>query len=123
MRERRRSRQEGTATTSSPSWSERCFISCSASFSIPSSSATRCSAAPRSSVPTGPTLEKICAARTIVAQRAECAGRVAAMEQRLTATLTAVQTVKPALAKFYDLLSDEQKARFNALRAGDRRHG
>src|SRR5262249_29945869 len=50
-------------------------------------------------------------------------GRVAAMEQRLTATLTAVQTVKPALAKFYDLLSDEQKARFNALRAGDRRHG
>src|SRR5262249_8452491 len=62
-------------------------------------------------------------ARTIVAQRAECAGRVAAMEQRLTATLTAVQTVKPALAKFYDLLSDEQKARFNALRAGDRRHG
>src|SRR5262249_46851167 len=50
-------------------------------------------------------------------------GRVEAMEQRLTATLTAVQTVKPALAKFCDLLNDEQKARFNALRASDRRHG
>jgi hypothetical protein len=44
-------------------------------------------------------------------------GRVAAMEQRLEATLGAVSTVKPALARFYDLLSDEQKARFNGLRS------
>jgi hypothetical protein len=29
----------------------------------------------------------------------------------------AVSTVKPALARFYDLLGDEQKARFNALRS------
>jgi hypothetical protein len=39
------------------------------------------------------------------------------MEQRLAATLTAVKSVEPALTKFYDLLSDEQKARFNALRS------
>ena len=45
-------------------------------------------------------------------------GRVEAMDQRLEATLGAVRTVKPALFKFYDMLSDEQKARFNALRSG-----
>ena len=44
-------------------------------------------------------------------------GRVEAMEQRLEATLAATRTVKPALAKFYDMLSDEQKAKFNALRS------
>jgi hypothetical protein len=44
------------------------------------------------------------------------AGRVEAMEQRLTATLAAVKTVQPALVKFYNLLSNEQKARFNVLR-------
>jgi hypothetical protein len=43
-------------------------------------------------------------------------GRVAAMEQRLDATLGAAKTMQPALVKFYDMLSDEQKARFNALR-------
>lgn len=44
-------------------------------------------------------------------------GRVAAMEQRLDATLGAAKTMQPALVKFYDMLSDEQKARFNALRS------
>lgn len=44
-------------------------------------------------------------------------GRVETMEQRLQATLGAVRTVKPALARLYDLLSDEQKARFNGLRS------
>jgi LTXXQ motif family protein len=44
-------------------------------------------------------------------------GRIEAMEQRLTAMLAAVKTVQPALAKFYDSLSDEQKARFNAMRS------
>jgi hypothetical protein len=44
-------------------------------------------------------------------------GRVEAMQQRLEAMLTAVRTVQPALAKFYDGLSDEQKARFNAISA------
>jgi hypothetical protein len=44
-------------------------------------------------------------------------GRVEAMEQRLTAMLGAVTTVQPVLAKFYDGLSDEQKARFNTLRS------
>jgi hypothetical protein len=42
--------------------------------------------------------------------------RVEAMEKRLDATLAAVKTVQPALAKFYNSLSDEQKARFNSLR-------
>ena len=42
-------------------------------------------------------------------------GRTAVMEQRLAGTLAAVKTVEPALTKFYDLLSDEQKARFNAM--------
>jgi hypothetical protein len=44
-------------------------------------------------------------------------GRVEAMEKRLDATLSAVKTVQPALTKFYDALSDEQKARFNSLRS------
>jgi hypothetical protein len=36
-------------------------------------------------------------------------GRVEAMEKRLDATLSAVKTVQPPLAKFYNSLSDEQK--------------
>src|SRR5262245_2410802 len=45
-------------------------------------------------------------------------GRVEAMEKRLDATLGTVKTVGPPLAKFYNSLSDEQKARFNSLRSG-----
>ena len=37
------------------------------------------------------------------------------MQQRIEAMISAVQTVQPPLEKFYDLLSDEQKARLNAL--------
>jgi hypothetical protein len=37
------------------------------------------------------------------------------MTARLDATLQAVQTVRPALERFYASLSDEQKERFNAL--------
>jgi hypothetical protein len=44
-------------------------------------------------------------------------GRIEAMEKRLEATHSAVTTVQPVLTKFYDGLSDEQKARFNSLRA------
>ena len=40
-------------------------------------------------------------------------GRLRAMMARLLATLEAVQTVRPPLEKFYDSLTDEQKARFN----------
>ena len=47
-------------------------------------------------------------------------GRVEAMEQRLQAMLAAVRTVQPALTRFYDRLSDEQKARFNTLRSATR---
>jgi hypothetical protein len=42
-------------------------------------------------------------------------GRLQAMEQRLDAMLRAVQTVQPALERFYGALSDEQKERFNRL--------
>jgi len=42
-------------------------------------------------------------------------GRLQAMTGRLQATLDAVKIVQPALDKFYNSLSDEQKERFNAL--------
>jgi ABC-type transporter MlaC component len=41
--------------------------------------------------------------------------RLAAVGQHLNAMLQAVQTVRPALAEFYDSLSDDQKAHFNTL--------
>jgi Spy/CpxP family protein refolding chaperone len=41
--------------------------------------------------------------------------RLDTMERRLEAMLEAVRTVKPALVAFYSSLSDEQKARLNAL--------
>ena len=41
--------------------------------------------------------------------------RLAAMQQRIEAMISAVATVQPALEKFYGLLSDEQKARLTAL--------
>ena len=50
-------------------------------------------------------------------------GRVEAMEKRLDATLGAVKTVGPTLVKFYNSLSDEQKARFNSLRSASNRAG
>jgi hypothetical protein len=39
--------------------------------------------------------------------------RLAAMEQRNAALLEALETVRPALSKFYAKLTDEQKSRFN----------
>jgi LTXXQ motif family protein len=42
-------------------------------------------------------------------------GRLTAMTGRLQATLDAVKIVQPALDKFYNSLSDEQKERFNAI--------
>ncbi|MCC6888666.1 MAG: Spy/CpxP family protein refolding chaperone [Hyphomicrobiales bacterium] len=44
-------------------------------------------------------------------------GRLAAMEQRLDTMLKALEVVQPALSRFYESLSDEQKARFNQLGA------
>jgi hypothetical protein len=41
--------------------------------------------------------------------------RLVAMEQRLSAMLQAIDTVQPALAKFYNSLSDGQKAQLNRL--------
>ena len=46
-------------------------------------------------------------------------GRLAATESRLQVMLAAVQTVRPALERFYQSLSDEQKARFNAIAPAD----
>jgi hypothetical protein len=42
-------------------------------------------------------------------------GRLQAMTLRLTATLEAVQTVRPAMEKFYNSLSDGQKERLNEI--------
>jgi hypothetical protein len=49
-------------------------------------------------------------------------GRLRAMMNRVSATLEAVKIVRPALESFYNSLSDEQQARFNALgpHVGDR---
>jgi hypothetical protein len=41
--------------------------------------------------------------------------RLEAVGKRLQAMLQAVETVQPALADFYGALSDDQKARFNAM--------
>jgi len=41
--------------------------------------------------------------------------RLAAVGKRLQAMLHAVETVQPALAAFYNALSDDQKARFNTM--------
>jgi hypothetical protein len=42
-------------------------------------------------------------------------GRLAAMQARIEAMISAVATVQPALEKFYGVLDDEQKARLNAV--------
>jgi hypothetical protein len=47
--------------------------------------------------------------------------RLAAMQQRIEAMVSAVGIVKPPLEKFYGLLDDEQKARFNALADNQRK--
>jgi hypothetical protein len=41
--------------------------------------------------------------------------RLTAVGNRLNAMLQAIDTVRPALAGFYDSLSDDQKARFNTM--------
>ena len=41
--------------------------------------------------------------------------RLGQMQERLEGLVQAVNLVQPPLAKFYDSLSDEQKARFNAI--------
>jgi LTXXQ motif family protein len=66
---------------------------------------------------------RVANAKAIVMLQSDCpkhlpsipTGRLAAMESRLQVMLAAVQTVGPALERFYQSLSDEQKARFNAI--------
>ena len=41
------------------------------------------------------------------------------MHVRLSAMLEAVRTVRAPLAKLYELLNDEQKARLNSLQSGE----
>ena len=48
--------------------------------------------------------------------------RLVAMQARIEAMIAAVGTVQPSLDKFYGLLSDEQKARLNALGVDQRRN-
>ena len=48
-------------------------------------------------------------------------GRLTAMQQRIEAMEKAVDLVQPALDRFYGSLTDEQKARFNALADDQRR--
>lgn len=50
-------------------------------------------------------------------------GRLEAIQARLDAVLRAVRTLRPALDAFYDSLSNEQKARFNAMTSEPRRRG
>ena len=47
-------------------------------------------------------------------------GRLDAMEQRVQAMVQAVALIRPPLDSFYGMLSDEQKARFNALGRDER---
>jgi hypothetical protein len=49
--------------------------------------------------------------------------RLADMQQRLAGLVQAIGIVQPPLAKFYDSLNDEQKARFNALGAPSGQNG
>jgi LTXXQ motif family protein len=46
--------------------------------------------------------------------------RLESMQKRIEAMIAAVDTVQPPLQKFYDLLSDDQKARLNALGQNER---
>jgi hypothetical protein len=48
-------------------------------------------------------------------------GRLAAMQQRIAAMISAVALVHPPLERLYGLLDDEQKARFNALAEDERK--
>ncbi len=50
-------------------------------------------------------------------------GRLSVVAQRIAAMRQSVATLRPALAKFYAALTDEQRARFNRALAGDRRNG
>jgi hypothetical protein len=50
-------------------------------------------------------------------------GRLSVVAQRIAAMRQSVETLRPALAKFYAALTDEQKARFNRALAGNQRNG
>jgi hypothetical protein len=45
-------------------------------------------------------------------------GRLAAMDKRIGTMLLALSIVEPPMKRFYDSLSDEQKARFNTVNTG-----
>jgi hypothetical protein len=47
-------------------------------------------------------------------------GRLDAAEQRLDATIKAIQVVRSPLEKFYEALGDEQRQRFNAMNGSTR---
>ena len=47
-------------------------------------------------------------------------GRLDAAQQRLDATIKAIQVVRSPLEKFYEVLNDEQRQRFNAMNGSTR---
>ena len=66
---------------------------------------------------------KEAAARAAAAIKSSCPnafpltppGRLQSMTARLEGTVSAIDTIRPALVAFYNSLNDEQKARFNAI--------
>jgi hypothetical protein len=54
---------------------------------------------------------------------ADSHGQVEAMEKRLEATLDAVKTMQPPLAKFYNSLATSRRRAFNSLRSASRMDG
>ena len=56
-------------------------------------------------------------------ERSMLQARIAAMRTRVAAMLQAVQVARPALDKFYQSLSDEQKERFNVIDQDDETTG
>ena len=69
------------------------------------------------SIAAAQTIRAACPAQVVLT----APGRLAAMQQRIEAMISAVATVQPPLEKFYGLLNDEQKARFNALAEDQRK--
>ena len=62
-----------------------------------------------------PTLSAFCKRLALPNYQARPTGRLSAMRARVEAMLQAVQAVRPALDRFYQSLSDEQKERFTAV--------
>jgi hypothetical protein len=65
----------------------------------------------KASIQSARTIHAECPARVVLT----ASSRLAAMQQRIETLVSAVAQMRPPLEKFYGLLDDEQKGRFNAL--------